>query len=77
MSIIFVVVSFISAGRQQIKVEKMQLDAVVPNSLPETFVNVRGLTFLLSHIHKIIVIYYYPSIKLWIYDCHDMSAVKS
>ncbi|XP_059399391.1 ophiophagus venom factor-like [Carassius carassius] len=31
-----------SAGRQQIEVEKMQLDAVVPKSLPETFVNVRG-----------------------------------
>uniref|UniRef100_A0A8C2FS32 Complement component c3b, tandem duplicate 2 n=1 Tax=Cyprinus carpio TaxID=7962 RepID=A0A8C2FS32_CYPCA len=29
-------------GRQQIEVEKMQLDAVVPKSLPETFVNVRG-----------------------------------
>ncbi|XP_016386615.1 complement C3-like [Sinocyclocheilus rhinocerous] len=31
-----------STGRQQIEVEKMQLDAVVPKSLPETFVNVRG-----------------------------------
>ncbi|KAF4097808.1 hypothetical protein G5714_021816 [Onychostoma macrolepis] len=31
-----------SAGRQHIEVEKMQLDAVVPKSLPETFVNVRG-----------------------------------
>ncbi|XP_056125689.1 complement component c3b, tandem duplicate 2 isoform X1 [Rhinichthys klamathensis goyatoka] len=31
-----------SAGRQMIEVEKMQLDAVVPKSLPETFVNVRG-----------------------------------
>ncbi|XP_067272243.1 complement C3-like [Pseudorasbora parva] len=30
------------AGRQMIDVGKMQLDAVVPNSLPETFVNVRG-----------------------------------
>ncbi|XP_077082846.1 complement component c3b, tandem duplicate 2 isoform X2 [Siphateles boraxobius] len=30
------------AGRQMIEVEKMQLDAVVPKSLPETFVNVRG-----------------------------------
>ncbi|KAK2907093.1 hypothetical protein Q8A67_006078 [Cirrhinus molitorella] len=31
-----------SAGRQQIEVEKMQLDAVVPKSVPETFVKVRG-----------------------------------
>ncbi|KAK7137181.1 hypothetical protein R3I93_017300 [Phoxinus phoxinus] len=31
-----------SAGRQMIEVEKMQLDAVVPKSQPETFVNVRG-----------------------------------
>ncbi|XP_067252456.1 complement component c3b, tandem duplicate 2 [Chanodichthys erythropterus] len=31
-----------SAARQMIKVEKMQLDAVIPKSLPETFVNVRG-----------------------------------
>uniref|UniRef100_A0A673I772 Complement C3-like n=1 Tax=Sinocyclocheilus rhinocerous TaxID=307959 RepID=A0A673I772_9TELE len=34
--------SWVSPGRQQIEVEKMQLDAVVPKSLPETFVNVRG-----------------------------------
>ncbi|KAF4097806.1 hypothetical protein G5714_021814 [Onychostoma macrolepis] len=31
-----------SAGRQQIEVEKMQLNAVVPKSLPQTSVNVRG-----------------------------------
>ncbi|XP_067272244.1 complement component c3b, tandem duplicate 2 [Pseudorasbora parva] len=31
-----------SAGKQMIDVEKMQLDAVVPRSLPETFVSVRG-----------------------------------
>ncbi|XP_043079055.1 complement C3-like isoform X1 [Puntigrus tetrazona] len=31
-----------SAGKQLIEVEKMQLDGVVPNSLPETSVNVRG-----------------------------------
>ncbi|XP_050950691.1 LOW QUALITY PROTEIN: complement C3-like [Labeo rohita] len=30
------------AGRQLIEVEKLQLDAIVPKSLPETFVNVRG-----------------------------------
>ncbi|NP_001093483.1 complement C3b.1 precursor [Danio rerio] len=31
-----------SAGQQLIQVKKMQLDAVVPKSVPETFVNVRG-----------------------------------
>nr|NP_001116778.1 novel protein similar to vertebrate complement component 3 (C3) precursor [Danio rerio]CAQ13357.1 novel protein similar to vertebrate complement component 3 (C3) [Danio rerio] len=31
-----------SAGQQLIQVKKMQLDAVVPKSIPETFVNVRG-----------------------------------
>ncbi|NP_001093490.1 complement component c3b, tandem duplicate 2 isoform 1 precursor [Danio rerio] len=31
-----------SAGQQLIQVKKLQLDAVVPKSVPETFVNVRG-----------------------------------
>nr|CAQ13355.1 novel protein similar to vertebrate complement component 3 (C3) [Danio rerio]CAQ15376.1 novel protein similar to vertebrate complement component 3 (C3) [Danio rerio] len=32
-----------SAGQQLIQVKKLQLDAVVPKSVPETFVNVRAL----------------------------------
>lgn len=46
MTHVYCVYVWSSDGNQLIRVDKAKLSSVVPNSLPETFVNIRGIILI-------------------------------